>query len=73
MRKSGSDTSHYQKTFYRPIRDPRLRRLNKGYVHDIYMQNWKEPHTQREHIHTKIPVNNFEPIYLRHVHRHGKR
>lgn len=72
VRKSGPDTSHNQKTFYRPIRDPRLRRLNKGYVHDIYMQNWKEPHTHREHIHTKIPVNNFRLMYLRHVHGHGK-
>ena len=73
VRKSGPDTSHNQKRFYRPIRDPRLRRLYKGYVDDIYMQHWKEPHTQREHIHTKIPVNNFERMYLRHVHRHRKR
>lgn len=73
VRKSGPDTSRNQKRFHRPIRDPRLRRLYKGYADDIYMENWKEPHTQREHVHTKIPVNNFEHMYLRHVHRRGER
>ena len=73
VRKSGPDTSRNQKRFHRPIRDPRLRRLYKGYADDIYMENWKEPHTQREHVHKKIPVNNFERMYLRHVHRRGKR